>query len=261
VTSHDRGLLPSDTQPEGPRSSHFGGRKKRHLPRWQETILLLAVALVLAIGNKPLLLQAFYIPSESMEPGLVKKDRILVQKVSYWGKGPERGDVVVFKDPGGWLDAAASAGPTGTVPRLMARGGRYPSGGHLVKRVIGVEGDVITCCDKQGRIRVNGHHLGEEAYVKDSGQKCNGPMVDKCASDWDAGPVPAGHIFVMGDNRAHSADSSFHMCRSAATECVPGAEFVDEDLVVGRVFVLLWPRDRFDWLSRPETFADIPNAS
>ena len=71
---------------------------------WQETILLLGVALVLAIVIKALFVQAFYIPSESMEPGLVKNDRILVQKVSYWfGGTPERGDVVVFEDPGGWL--------------------------------------------------------------------------------------------------------------------------------------------------------------
>ena len=125
MTSHDRGLPPSDTQPEEPRSSSSGAsaasRKKKdkhHLPLWQETILLLAVALVLAIAIKALFLQAFYIPSESMEPGLVKDDRILVQKVSYWGgDGPKRGDVVVFKDPGGWLSPAESAGPAGTIPR------------------------------------------------------------------------------------------------------------------------------------------------
>ncbi len=79
-------------------------RKKRHLPVWQETLLLLAVAVVLAVVIKALFVQAFYIPSESMEPGLVKNDRILVQKVSYWfGGTPERGDVVVFKDPDNWL--------------------------------------------------------------------------------------------------------------------------------------------------------------
>ena len=119
MTSHDRGLTPSDTQPEGPLSSSAQesgrGREKKHLPLWQETILLLGVALLLAIGIKAILVQAFYIPSESMEPGLVRDDRILVQKVSYWGGGePQRGDVVVFKDPGGWLNAAESAGPTGT---------------------------------------------------------------------------------------------------------------------------------------------------
>ena len=131
--------------------------KKKHLPVWQETILLLGIALVLAIVIKALFVQAFYIPSESMEPGLVKNDRILVQKVSYWfGGGPERGDVVVFEDPGGWLTAAESAGPTSGVAKLLSKVGLYPSGGHLVKRVIGIEGDTIVCCDKQGRIEVNG---------------------------------------------------------------------------------------------------------
>ena len=171
MTSHDRGLPPSDTQPEGPRSSSSQdsaqeskrGKDKHHLPLWQETILLLTVALLLAIGIKALLLQAFYIPSESMEPGLIRNDRILVQKVSYWfGGEPERGDVVVFQDPGGWLTQAEAAGPDNPVAQGMAAVGLYPEGGHLVKRVIGVAGDTITCCDDQGRISVNGTPLDED---------------------------------------------------------------------------------------------------
>ena len=102
---------------------------KHHLPLWQETILLLVVALGLAILIKALLVQAFYIPSESMEPGLVRNDRILVQKVSYWfGGTPERGDVVVFKDPGGWLPPQDAAGPTGTVARADGEGRPLPLG-------------------------------------------------------------------------------------------------------------------------------------
>ncbi len=188
---------------------------KHHLPLWQETILLLVVALGLAILIKALLVQAFYIPSESMEPGLVRNDRILVQKVSYWfGGSPERGDVVVFKDPGGWLPPQDAAGPTGTVARLMERVGLYPSGGHLVKRVIGVAGDRIHCCDDQGRIEVNGVPLDEGDYATKGGEACFGPMI---GCSWDAGPVPEGHIFVMGDNRSHSADSSWHICRGGPT--------------------------------------------
>ena len=101
-----------DEEAAGSRSSRSRrGKKKKHLPLWQETILLLGIALVLAVVIKALFVQAFYIPSESMEPGLVKNDRILVQKVSYWfGGSPERGDVVVFKDPGGWLSPAESWG-------------------------------------------------------------------------------------------------------------------------------------------------------
>ncbi|QIK76971.1 signal peptidase I [Nocardioides piscis] len=267
MTSSDRGSVPTETQPDGPRSSSSVGKKekKHQLPLWQETILLLAVALVLAIAIKALFLQAFYIPSESMEPGLVKDDRILVQKVSYWGDGkPQRGDVVVFKDPGGWLDGAAAAGPTGTIPKVMAKIGLYPTGGHLVKRVIGVAGDTIECCDDQGRILLNGKPLEEGTYLRDEkGTKCNGPMPTglKCDRDWKTGPVPDGHIFVMGDNRAHSADSSQHMCRPTVTDCVSGREFVSADLVVGKVFVLLWPRQRFDLLERPDSFEDVPDAS
>ncbi len=234
--------------------------KKKQLPLWQETILLLAIALGLSVLIKAVLLQAFYIPSESMEPGLINNDRILVQKVSYWGGGtPERGDVVVFQDPGDWL-GATQVGPTNTVAKVMSKVGLYPAGGHLVKRVIGVEGDVITCCDKQGRISVNGVPLDETVYVKDTGQACNGPMVTQCGKDWSAGPVPKGAIFVMGDNRANSADSSAHMCRDSETECVPGDEFVSADLVVGKVFALVWPRERMGWIRQADSFADVPDA-
>ena len=116
MTSEDRDPRPVDAD-RRPADAVFAvaracPSKKKHLPVWQETLLLLGIALVLAIVIKALFVQAFYIPSESMEPGLVKNDRILVEKPSYWfGDGPERGDVVVFKDPGGWLDAAEAAGP------------------------------------------------------------------------------------------------------------------------------------------------------
>jgi signal peptidase I len=232
--------------------------KKKHLPVWQETILLLGIALVLAVVIKALFIQAFYIPSQSMEPGLVKNDRILVQKVSYWfGDGPERGDVVVFKDPGGWLNAAESAGPTSGVAKLLSRVGLYPSGGHLVKRVIGTEGDVIVCCDKRGRVEVNGVPLNEDDYARPDGNGCYGPMPEGGECDWTVGPVPEGNVFVMGDNRNNSADSTVHLCEGR-TEC-SDSPFVDADNVVGKVFVLLWPSSRFEFLDRPDTFADVPD--
>ena len=232
--------------------------RRRHAIR---LVVLAGWGLVLAIVLKALFVQAFYIPSESMEPGLVENDRILVQKVSYWFDGsPQRGDVVVFKDPGDWLDDSLSAGPENPVTEVMAKIGLYPSGGHLVKRVIGVVGDAIQCCDAEGRISVNGVALNEDDYVKqDPGVECRGPMIPSC--NWTAGPVPEGHIFVMGDNRGRSADSTKHMCRKGETDCVPGNEFIDVDLVVGKVFVLLWPRDHFSWVARPEAFADVPDAS
>ncbi len=142
---------PKPAEPEA--AAERTPRKRRHLPIWQETILLVGTALVLAIVIKALFVQAFYIPSESMEPGLVTNDRILVQKVSYWfGDSPDRGDVVVFKDPGGWLSPTEEVGPANPLTKVMAKIGLYPSGGHLVKRVIGVAGDTITCCDDQGRL-------------------------------------------------------------------------------------------------------------
>lgn len=262
MSTHERGDGSGDgpvaPPPEDDSAPEESVRERRHLPVWQETILLLAVAMVLAIVIKALFVQAFYIPSESMEPGLVKNDRILVQKVSYWGGGsPDRGDVVVFEDPGGWLSPAEDAGPTSVLTKVMAKVGLYPSGGHLVKRVIGVAGDVIVCCDDQGRITVNGQPLDEESYIA-PGVACHGPMNGTSCS-WKVPPVPEGHIFVMGDNRAHSADSSAHLCTPDETDCSDNP-FIDVDLVVGKVFVLAWPRDRFDWVGRPETFDDVPDA-
>ncbi len=263
MTPDDRGSRSDvlDDEP-GPRSSHArGAKQKKHLPLWQETVLLLGLALVLAVVIKALFVQAFYIPSPSMEPGLIKNDRILVQKVSYWfGGEPQRGDVVVFEDPGGWLSGADTAGPTNPFATAMSKIGLYPTGGHLVKRVVGVAGDTITCCDKQGRIAVNGEPLDENAYIREQGIECNGPRgVPTC--DWTIGPVPEGNVFVMGDNRGQSADSTAHMCRPDETDCVPGDEFVPVDLVVGKVLVLIWPASRFDLVGRPDSFASVPDAS
>ncbi|QSR27329.1 signal peptidase I [Nocardioides aromaticivorans] len=237
------------------------------MPVWQESILLLAVALGLAVLIKALFVQAFYIPSESMEPGLVKNDRILVQKVSYWfGGNPSRGDVVVFEDPGSWLATADSQGPTGFA-NLLSKVGLYPTGGHLVKRVIGTEGDVIVCCDEQGRIEVNGKAIDEEDYVRHDSRGCDGYIewvvepdsskVRPCS--WTIGPVPKGKLFVMGDNREHSADSRAHLCSPDEDPCTQ-SPWVDRDLVVGKVFTLIWPRDRWRWISRPEVFDDVPGS-
>ena len=231
---------------------------KKSLPLWQESILLVGVAVALAIIIKAFVLQAFYIPSGSMEPGLVQNDRILVQKWSYWGsKEPERGDVVVFKDPGDWLGPeGAAGGPSGNVQKLLEKVGLYPSGGHLVKRVIGVGGDTIKCCDSNGLISVNGTPL-DEPYLSNAGE-CNGPMIPSCR--WTAGPIPEDNLFVMGDHRDMSGDSSAHLCLPKETDCVPGDEYVATDLVVGKAFVLIYPRDHFDWIERPATFSDVASA-
>jgi signal peptidase I len=224
----------------------------------RETVILLVVALLLALGVKTFLLQSFYIPSESMEPGLVRNDRILVEKPSYWFSGePQRGDVVVFADPGGWLNGIEVAEPTGVIAKTMSTIGLYPTGGHLVKRVIGVAGDVIVCCDEQGRLSVNGQPLDEDDFIVPQ-QQCDGPMA---GCDWTAGPVPAGRVFVMGDNRDNSRDSSFHLqpCINDRKSCDPDKAYVPTDLVVGKVFALVWPLSNARTIGRPDAFDDVPD--
>ena len=239
--NEDRGPEASETSEAetGPRSSVSG---KPHLPIWQEMVLLLALALVLAIGIKALFLQAFYIPSGSMNDTLVLNDRILVQKVSYWGGGePQRGDIVVFSDPGGWLQGQAESTAANPVTRALELFGLYPTGGHLVKRVIGVGGDHVKCCDKQGRILVNGVPLNEKAYLA-HGEK---PSL----IDFDI-QVQDGYLWVQGDNRSNSADSRVHLGD-------PGGGQVPVDDVVGKVFTVVWPLDHAKIVERPATFEGI----
>jgi signal peptidase I len=215
------------------------------MPLWQETILLLGLALVLALVIKSLFVQAFYIPSPSMEPLFIKNDRILVQKVSYWGgSSPSRGDIVVFKDPGGWLNEADTTTPQGPVTKLMEKVGLYPTGGHLVKRVIGIGGDRVVCCDAKGRITVNGKALNEKAYLP------KGTAPSQLKFDRT---VPKDHLWMMGDNRSFSFDSRGHMGD-------PGGGNVSEELVVGKVFTLIWPWKRAEFIHRPSTFEDIPES-
>jgi signal peptidase I len=223
------------------------GPVRKPLPLWAETILLLAIAVLLAVVVKAFFLQAFYIPSPSMEPQLVRNDRILVEKVSYWGGGtPQRGDIVVFADPGGWLPPSEADPPASALTKVLTAVGLYPSGGHLVKRVIGVAGDRIDCPGGGGPLEVNGHPLDEAAYVR------NGPGT--CATPY--GPfhvrVPAGDLWVMGDNRADSADSRAHRDDT-------GSGFVPVDLVVGKAVTLVWPLSRFQLLHRPADFAGVPS--
>lgn len=205
-------------------------------------MLLLVVALVLAVVIKTFFLQAFYIPSASMHDTLVENDRILVEKPSYWGGGaPQRGDVVVFSDPGGWLGPDEQPAPTNAVASALETFGLYPSGGHLVKRVIGVGGDEVKCCDAQGRITVNGVPLHERSYLA-AGQK---PSL----INFDV-KVQPGYLWVQGDNRGDSADSRVHLGD-------PGGGQVPVDDVVGKVFAVVWPFDHATLLHRPATFASV----
>ena len=243
-------------------------RKQTPFKAIRETVLLLAFAIVLALVVKTFFVQSFYIPSESMEPGLIVNDRILVQKPSYWGSGgPQRGDVIVFDDPGGWLNGLESAQPMSLMARGLAKIGLYPTGGHLVKRVIGVAGDTITCCDEQGRLMVNGQPIDENDFIrpqtgKKGTGKCDGPMpTGQMSCHWSAGPVPAGMLFVMGDNRSDSADSSEHLCHPNASKCDPNDAYVPVNDVVGKVFALAWPIGRAHFVHTPDAFDDVPDPS
>jgi signal peptidase I len=215
----------------------------------RETVLLLSFAILLALVVKTFFIQSFYIPSESMEPGLVVNDRILVQKPSYWNG---------FDDPGGWLNGLQNPQPASILTKGLSKIGLYPTGGHLVKRVIGVEGDVIVCCDEEGRLSINGVPIDEPYLLETRGNKksCNGPMIRSC--DWTAGPVPKDSMFVMGDNRANSADSSVHICRKR-TDCKETEGYVGIEMVVGKVFALAWPPGRAELIGRAEVFEDVPD--
>ncbi len=233
----------SSTAPAAAAGHKAKKEAKKPLPVWQESILLLAIALVLAVVIKYFFVQAFYIPSPSMEPLFIKNDRILVQKVSYWGSGtPQRGDIVVFKDPGGWLSSDETRSPSNPFTKALEAIGLYPSGGHLVKRVIGIGGDRVKCCDAQGRITVNGKALDESSYLP------KGTMPSEDPFDV---VVPAGHLWVMGDNRGDSFDSRGHMGD-------PGGGFVPVDLVVGKVWALIWPWSRAKRIHTPPDFQGIP---
>jgi signal peptidase I len=253
----------TDADPDADKAES-GDKKQTPFKALRETVLLLAFAIVLALVVKTFFVQSFYIPSESMEPGLIVNDRILVQKPSYWGSGgPQRGDVIVFDDPGDWLNGLESAQPMSFLARGLAKIGLYPTGGHLVKRVIGVAGDTIVCCDEQGRLSVNGVPIDETDFVAKQHGKCDGPMpTGQLTCNWTAGPVPAGTVFVMGDNRSNSDDSSAKLCPTNRPNCDGGRPiFVPIDDVVGKVFALAWPIGRAHVVHTPDAFDDVPDPS
>jgi signal peptidase I len=207
----------------------------------RETVIVVVIALGLSLLIKTFLLQAFYIPSESMEDTLLIGDRVIVSKLTPGPFDLKRGQIVVFVDPNNWLEQTPDTTSRGPVRRVLTFVGLLPndSGNHLIKRVIGLPGDHVTCCDQQGRLEVNGHPL-DEPYLRPGSQPSEQPFNVT---------VPAGKLWVMGDNRQQSADSRAH-------------GFVPIDLVTGHAVSIVWPFDRITWLSRPsDTFAPVESGS
>lgn len=208
---------------------------------WAESILLVATALVLALIVKTFFFQAFYIPSDSMVPTMVQNDKLLVQKVSYWGSDtPDRGDIVVFRDPGNWLGAGDLDPDPNAVQRGLEAIGLYPSGGHLIKRVVGIGGDSVRCCNAKGLTVVNGTPV-TEPYLADASVNAD--------ETFDI-TVPKGYLWVEGDNRGNSADSRAHLGE-------PGGGFISVDDVVGKAWLRVWPLDRFGLLKDTEAFDEV----
>ena len=201
----------------------------------------MVVALVISVVIKTFLVQAFYIPSASMENTLLINDRVLVNKLANQPEEIHRGEVVVFRDPGGWLPpSAGNSGVRGAIQDALVFVGLAPSSSErdLVKRVIGVGGDKVACCDDDGHITVNGQPL-EEPYVYPG---------DEPSGEKFSVTVPKGELWVMGDHRSVSEDSRAHRQQ-------PGKGFVPVDDVIGRAFTIVWPLDRARMLHRPPTFS------
>ncbi|WP_110944092.1 signal peptidase I [Streptomyces niger] len=231
------------------REEENGGVTSEKKPRsfWKELPLLILIALALALVIKTFLVQAFSIPSDSMQNTLQRGDRVLVDKLTPWfGSKPERGEVVVFHDPGGWLNEVPTPAPN-PVQKVLSWIGLMPSAEEkdLIKRVIAVGGDTVEC-KGTGPVKVNGKALKEDSYLFAGNTPCG---------DKPFGPlkVPEGRIWVMGDHRQDSLDSRYH-------QDLKGNGTVSEDEVVGRAFTIAWPVNRWSLLPVPDTF-DQPGLS
>ncbi len=211
----------------------------------RELPLLLITAVIASVIVKAFLFQAFYIPSGSMENTLQINDRVIVNKLGNFVGHIGRGDVVVFVDPGGWLPPAATSTSNSTV-RLLKKGlvsvGLLPDPADqaLIKRVIGVAGDHIVCCDAKNRLIINGHSV-VEPYVATG----NTPSDMK----FDI-TVPKSSIWVMGDHRGASEDSRFH-------QDDPRKGMVPVSRIVGRAVAVVWPFDHIKTLPRPPALTKV----
>lgn len=217
----------------------------------RDVLIIILIAVVVSALVKTFLVRSFYIPSGSMEDTLQINDRILVDELTPRWNGYVRGDVVVFRDPGGWLPVVPSA-PVSPVAEsidwLLSLVGLSVSDSedHLIKRVIGIPGDHVVCCNPLGQITINDVPIDESPYIKlDPGQSAPNELAFDVT-------VPDGSLWVLGDNRDHSRDSRYNQDQ-------PTQGFVPIENVVGRAFVITWPLNRFGLLDpHTEVFDGVP---
>ncbi|MEV6429598.1 signal peptidase I [Nocardia sp. NPDC051463] len=238
---------PGDDQNSRGRKKSRGERRKQR-PFWRELPILITIAAVIAALTVTFVGRPYVIPSESMEPTLhgctgCTGDRIYVQKLSYYWGDPEPGDVVVFVGPPSWNRGYQSIRSDNTVVRSVQNFFSFfglvpPDENDLVKRVIAVGGQTVQCCDAQGRILVDGKPL-DEPYAKYDFPYVPGLRfgTGKGAREFDPVKVPDGNLWVMGDNRDHSADSRYHLADE-----LHGT--VPTDNVRGKAVFKIWPPGR-----------------
>lgn len=243
--SHDAvSVAPAEDSSGGSSQAETGPTKGSSGGLLKEILITVAVVLIISFLLKTFLFRLFYIPSGSMENTLQLQDKIGVNAAEPWLGPLERGDVVVFEDTQGWLPPVETA--SNPVRQALEFVGLAPdrSQQYLIKRVIGVEGDTVTCCSADGRITVNGVAI-DEPYVHEGDSPSDIPFEVT---------VPEDSYFVLGDHRSASADSRYHL--------ETGTEFVSHDDVVGSGFAILWPADRWSGISSyPDTFAPVEDAS
>jgi signal peptidase I len=232
-----------DESPAAGPGAPQAGRARKHRKRsfWRELPILIAVALLLAVVIKTYAIQAFYIPSGSMENTLLINDRVLVNKIVYHIRDIHRGDIVVFNGNGSWDPGTVPV--NGNIFQQFGDGFASMFGfGHpgdiLIKRVIGIPGDHVACCDAQGRVTVNNVPLNEQSYLYPG----SAPSLSRFNI-----VVPRGRLWVMGDNRFYSDDSRDH-------QGDPGGGTIPESGVIGRAFIIIWPPSRWRLLPIPATF-------
>ena len=209
----------------------------------RDLVIIFLVAILVSFLIKTFIVRSFYIPSGSMENTLQINDLIIVNELEPKLVPISRGDVVVFTDPGGWLPPSSEQTTTNPIEWALSIVGLAApdSDDHLVKRVIGLPGDTVTCCNALGQLSVNGSPL-DEPYIKIP------PGETDAASLHFNVTVPKGDLWVMGDNRWNSQDSS-------RNQNLPGKGFVPEKDVVGRAILISWPISHWSWLSNyPDVF-------